>query len=66
MIFPGERKDREKAGGSGLGLAMVKYLVKLMGGQLSIQSKEGQGTTLKVILTAATGEDEAEDDAEET
>jgi len=35
-------------------------------GQLSMQNKEGQGKTVKVILTAATGEDEAEDDAEET
>ena len=29
-------------------------------------SAENQGTTVKVILTAATGEDEAEDDVEET
>jgi two-component system phosphate regulon sensor histidine kinase PhoR len=65
-FFQGERKDREKERGSGLGLAIVKHLVKLMGGQLSIQSQEGQGTTVKVILTAATGEDEAEEHAEAT
>jgi two-component system phosphate regulon sensor histidine kinase PhoR len=65
-FFQGERKDREKERGSGLGLAIVKHLVKLMGGQLSIQSKEGQGTTAKVILPAVTGEDEAGRVTEET
>jgi len=39
----------------------VKHLVKLMGGQLSIQSKEGQGTTVKVILPVAPDEEEALD-----
>jgi signal transduction histidine kinase len=65
-FFQGERKSPGKERGSGLGLAIVKHLVKLMGGQLSIQSKEGHGTTAKVILPAASGEDEAKDGAEET
>jgi len=63
-FFQGERRSPEKERGSGLGLAIVKHLVKLMGGQLSIQSKEGKGTTVKVILPAVTGKDEAEEEAE--
>ena len=58
-FFQGERKARDKEKGSGLGLAIVKHLVKLMGGRLSIQSREDQGTTVKVILPAATDEQEA-------
>jgi two-component system phosphate regulon sensor histidine kinase PhoR len=52
-FFQGERKTQDKGKGSGLGLAIVKHLVKLMGGQLSIQSQENRGATVKVILPAA-------------
>jgi two-component system phosphate regulon sensor histidine kinase PhoR len=64
-FFQGERKSPEKERGSGLGLAIVKHLVKLMGGQLSIQSQDGHGTTVKVILPTATVEDGVKDDGEE-
>ncbi len=66
MVLQGERRDWDKERGSGLGLAIVKHLVKLMGGQLSIHSKEGQGKTAEVILTAVTRVDEAAEDVEET
>ncbi|NET38712.1 MAG: response regulator, partial [Cyanothece sp. SIO1E1] len=36
--------------GSGLGLALVKELVELHGGQISVDSVYGQGTTFKVQL----------------
>ena len=39
-------------GGTGLGLAIVKHIVNRHRGQLSIDSAEGVGTTVKVWLPA--------------
>nr|WP_232793057.1 ATP-binding protein [Caulobacter hibisci] len=36
--------------GSGIGLALVHELVRLHGGQIAVQSVEGEGTTFKVSL----------------
>jgi two-component system phosphate regulon sensor histidine kinase PhoR len=58
-FFQGGLKAQGPERGSGLGLAIVKHLVKLMGGQLSIQSQESRGTTVKVMLPMATEEDGA-------
>lgn len=39
-----------KAGGSGLGLAIVEKVVRESGGRLKIESEEGTGTTVSLIL----------------
>lgn len=39
--------------GAGLGLVLCKRFVDLNHGEISVQSKEGEGTTFKVILPAA-------------
>jgi len=38
------------AGGTGLGLAIVRHLVSAMGGEITAESEEGQGTTMRFTL----------------
>lgn len=42
-----------KVRGIGLGLAIARRYAQLCGGQLSVESKVGQGTTFRLILNAA-------------
>ncbi len=49
-------------GGTGLGLSIVRHLVQMQGGTLSLQSKEGEGTTFKVKLPFGKPEQSAHKD----
>ena len=50
-VDPGRARE---VGGTGLGLAIVKHLVQRMGGEVSVESKLGKGTTFRVRLLSAT------------
>lgn len=49
-FFQVESASQWAEGGVGLGLSIVKDIVSLMKGEISVESKEGQGTTFTVIL----------------
>jgi signal transduction histidine kinase len=57
--IPAERLDRlfeqpvtTKATGTGIGLALVHQLVAELGGEVRVESKVGEGTTVTVDLPA--------------
>lgn len=66
-----DASDTRKYGGSGLGLVITKQIVELMGGNITVQSKEGVGSTfiveipLKIIKPAEINPEEAAEAAKE-
>ena len=42
-----------RSAGTGLGLAIVRRLVESWGGQVGAESEEGRGTTIRIVLRAA-------------
>lgn len=40
----------DEYGSSGLGLAMVKSIIELHGGEISVKSEFGQGTEFRIVL----------------
>lgn len=45
-----DHSQRSRGGGTGLGLAVVKQVVQLLGGRVSVSSKLGDGSTFEVRL----------------
>lgn len=45
-----EGVDRRKYPGSGLGLSIVKRMVELLGGEITVESEWGKGSTFKINL----------------
>ena len=47
------KADRARSsGGTGLGLAIARHLVQIHEGQIWVKSKEGKGSTFRVIIPA--------------
>jgi two-component system phosphate regulon sensor histidine kinase PhoR len=49
-----DRARSRELGGTGLGLAIVKHLVKAHGWEMDIESTQGQGTKVKIIIPPLT------------
>jgi len=49
-FYQADDSSTRKAEGSGIGLALVQELVKLMQGRITVESTPGQGTTFRVTL----------------
>ena len=45
-----DNRDTRQAGGTGIGLFLVKHLVELHEGSVSVESEVGKGTTFRVVL----------------
>ena len=49
-FFQANNHEKVKVGGTGIGLALTKELIKAMGGEISVKSEVGKGTAFMVSL----------------
>jgi two-component system sensor histidine kinase BaeS len=56
-FYRADASRNRQTGGAGLGLAIVRALVLAQGGQISAESVEGQGTTIKFVLPLVARDD---------
>jgi PAS domain S-box-containing protein len=50
-----DKSTSRKYGGTGLGMAITNELIQLMGGEITVDSKKGKGTTINIYLTLPIG-----------
>ena len=53
QFYRADQSRNRATGGAGLGLTIVKKLVDAHGGEISVESESGRGTTFKVVLPAS-------------
>ena len=49
-VQPGRGVDRREYGGTGLGLAISRHFCRMMGGDITVASEAGQGSTFTIRL----------------
>jgi signal transduction histidine kinase len=49
-FWQGQKADTRTAGGTGMGLSLAKRLTELLSGELIVESRAGQGTTVRLSL----------------
>ena len=54
-----DKARSRKSGGSGLGLSIVRNMVERNGGQISLESKVGEGSVFTLMFPVFDTEDEA-------
>ena len=56
-----DSKRVQRTEGTGLGMAITKYIIDAMGGEITVSSKQGAGSEFQVILDLERAEEQAED-----
>ena len=61
-----DEKTTRKFGGTGLGLTITKMFAEMMGGDINLKSKEGEGTTFTVTIPTKVSDPKKQDIAQNT
>jgi heavy metal sensor kinase len=53
-FYRADASRSSQAGGAGLGLAIAKWAIEANGGRIELESREGQGSTFRLVLPCST------------